>query len=247
MRATRLEYRFRFAVHGLIYVLGFWSPWLPWLGLRREYTWQSGMNTLAGHGWLSFSDAAIALLIAAIVCAIAGAFLRIWGAAYVGSSVVKSSSMHGDALLADGPYRHTRNPLYLGTLIHTFGVALIMPWSGAIFAVALIWIFQIRLALAEEPYLAARFGEAYRGYAAHVPRFLPLLRPRVPAAGLPPHWGQAALGEIYVIGVVITLAGFGWSFNVNTLIQGVLISLGVSLIVRAFVPKLVVADEQIAA
>ena len=49
-----------------------------------------------------------------------------------------------------------------------------------------------------------------------------------------------------MIGVVITLAGFGWSFNVNTLIQGVLISLGVSLIVRAFLPKPATTGEQIA-
>lgn len=237
MGASRFEYRFRYALHGIIYALGFWAPWLQPLNMRREYTWQAGMNTFASHGWMSFNAAAIFLLVIAAVCASLGASLRVWGSAYVGASVVHSSSMHGGALLADGPYRRTRNPLYLGTLLHTFGVALIMPWSGAILCIVLIWIFQIRLAIAEEPFLAAKFGEPYVAYKQRVPRFLPALTPRVPAAGAHPRWQQAALGEIYMLGVAITLAGFGWGFNVNTLIRGVLISLGVSMVMRAFLPK----------
>jgi protein-S-isoprenylcysteine O-methyltransferase Ste14 len=237
MGASRFEYRFRYAIHGVIYALGFWSPWLQPLGMRRQDTWEAGMNALAGSHLLSFSTAPVVLLCVAIFFAGVGAFLRVWGSAYVGSRVVHSPSMHGEALLADGPYRRTRNPLYLGTLLHTFAVALIMPWSGAIFTIALIWIFQIRLALAEEPFLAAKFGESYLAYKERVPRFVPSVSPRVPAAGASPHWGQAALGEIYMIGVAITLLVFGWSFNVNTLLQGVLISLGLSLVMRAFVPR----------
>jgi hypothetical protein len=38
-------------------------------------------------------------------------------------------------------------------------------------------------------------------------------------------------------GVVITFALLGWRYNSMLLIKGVLISLGVSLIVRAFLPK----------
>ena len=238
MGATKFEYRFRFWLHGLIYALGYWSPWLRWMPTwTPQTTWHVGMTLIARQGWLSFDGAAVVLLCVSIACAVLGALLRIWGAAYVGSSVVKSSAMHGETLLADGPYRRTRNPLYLGTVFHTFAVALLMPPSGAIFAVALLWVFQVRLALAEEPYLTARFGEAYREYAARVPRFIPALTPRVPAAGATPQWLQAALGEIYMIGVAVTLAAFGWSFNAMTLIRGVLVSLGVSLVVRAFLPK----------
>ncbi len=237
MCASRFEYRFRFAIHGVIYALGFWSLWLPWIATSKVTVWSLFMITAGREGWLNFNAAAVVPLCLAIVCSAAGAFLRVWGTAYVGSSVVHSGSMHGGTLLADGPYRRTRNPLYLGTLLHTFGIALIMPWSGAIFTIVLIWIFQIRLALAEEPYLTAKFGEPYIAYKARVPRFIPAMSPRVPAAGLLPRWGQAALGEIYMIGVFITLAGFSWTFNVNTLIQGVLISLGASLVVRAFLPK----------
>ena len=40
-----------------------------------------------------------------------------------------------------------------------------------------------------------------------------------------------------MIGVVITLAGFGWSFNSLPLLKGILISLGVSLILQALLPR----------
>jgi hypothetical protein len=166
-----------------------------------------------------------------------GAWLRVWGASYVGASVVNSRSMHGEAMLADGPYRRTRNPLYLGTLLHIIGLAILMPPSGAIFCVALIWLLQVRLALAEEPFLTQRFGEAYVEYRKAVPRFVPAPTPRVPAAGKPAHWLQGFVSEIYMVGVVITYVVFGWSFNAMTMTRGVLISLGAWLVVKAFLPK----------
>jgi hypothetical protein len=145
--------------------------------------------------------------------------------------------MHGDRMLADGPYRRTRNPLYLGTLLHTLGVAILMPPSGAVFTVALLWIFEVRLALAEEPFLTARFGQPYLDYKAAVPRFLLALSPQFPAAGARPHWLLAFFSELYFPAAFIVLAIFGWSFNAQPIRQGLLISLGVWLIVRALLPR----------
>ena len=140
-------------------------------------------------------------------------------------------------MLADGPYRRTRNPLYVGTLLHTIGICLLMPPSGALLAVVLMWIFQVRLALAEEPFLAARFGQAYVQYKAAVPRFLPAPTPQVEAAGVRPRWMQAALGEFYFIGAFMVLAAFGWSFNAQPIRRGLLISLGVWMILLALLPR----------
>ena len=237
MRATTWEYKLRFLLHGLIYLLGF-LPWEPYLGLTQRSTWLILSAWLARQGWLGFQAATVVLLAIAIFFAAAGAWLRVWGSAYVGASVVNSSSMHGTAMLADGPYRRTRNPLYLGTLLHTIGIALLMPPAGAIFAIAAIWILQVRLALAEEPFLEARFGRPYLEYKARVPQFLPSPKALVPAAGARAHWGQALVGEIYVVGVAFTLAAFGWSFNNQPLLRGILISLGVSLVLKAFLPRI---------
>ncbi len=60
---------------------------------------------------------------------------------------------------------------------------------------------------------------------------------RVPASPQQPNWPNAFLGEIYMWGVVLSFAVFGWRYNAILITKGVLISLGVSLIVRAFLPK----------
>lgn len=236
MRATTLEYRLRFPLHGLILLLGFWGFWEPWLGLTAKSTWLTLSAALARAGWLSFQAATVVLLVCALIFAILGACFRIWGSAYAAAAIVKPSSAASQAMLADGPYRHTRNPLYLGTLLHTFGIALLMPPAGALFAVAAIWIFQVRLALAEESRLESRFGQLYRDYMAQVPRFLPAPRPQVASADVAGRWGQAFLMEIYFVGVVVTLLGFGWSFNATPLFQGFLISLGLGIVVQALLP-----------
>ncbi len=243
MQATRFEYRFHFLIAALIYLLGFTAPWLfvhslagvP--GFTTSSTWLVISTAATKQGWLAFDAATITLLVIALLLTGLGAWLRVWGSAYVGSSIVKSPTMHGAAMLADGPYRRTRNPLYLGTLLHTLGVTILMPPSGAVFAVVLLCIFEVRLALAEEPFLAARFGQAYLDYKARVPRFLPAPKPQVAAAGVRPQWLQAMLGEIYFLAVFLVLAIFGWSFNAQPLRQGLIISVGLALVVRAFLPR----------
>ena len=245
-KASSFEYRFRFILHAIIYVLGFWSPWLYWgnvLNLTDKSTWLVLSSDLARTGWLGFGESTIAVLVLALILTGLGAWLRTWGTAYVSTGIVQSRTMHGNTMLADGPYRRTRNPLYLGTLLHTIGISILMPPSGAVFAVALLWALQIRLALAEEPFLTAQFGQPYLDYIARVPRFIPALTPRVPAAGATPHWVQAVLGELYFTCAFLVLAILGWSFNAHPMQQGILISLGVWLVVRAFLPRAAAATE----
>ena len=50
-------------------------------------------------------------------------------------------------------------------------------------------------------------------------------------------WLTGIVGEIYMWGVVASFAIAGWRYNAQLVIQGVIVSLGVSLIVRAFLPK----------
>ncbi len=237
MKATPLEFRFRFFILAAIYVLGFIAPWNYWLHLDSIRTWQLLAAWPARNGWLSFSTATIAVLLLGIVWALKGAFLRTWGTAYLSPSVVQDPALHGEGIIAAGPFRYVRNPLYLGNLFHTFALALLMPPSGAIFCILAISIFQLRLIAAEESFLNAKLGEPSLAYCAKVPRLIPALTPRVPASTMQPNWPTAFLGEIYMWGVVASFAILGWRYNSILLIKGVLVSLGVSLIVRAFLPR----------
>ena len=237
MKASPTEFRFRFLIIAVIFFLGFVAPWNYWLHLDSIRTWQLLAAWPARSGWISFSAATIIVLLFGILCALKGAALRTWGSACLGTSVVQDAAMHGEGVVAAGPYRHVRNPLYLGTFAHTFALALLMPPSGAVFCVLAVGIFQLRLIAAEESFLATKLGEPYLAYCTKVSRLWFAITPHVPASATRPNWPMAFLGEIYMWGVVVTFAVLGWRYNSILLIKGVLISLGLSLITRAFLPK----------
>ena len=78
-----------------------------------------------------------------------------------------------ERIVTHGPYRWTRNPMYLGHLIFLAGLALALgSWVGAIvFAGHAVW-FDLRVR-EDEARLAALFGEPYREYCRRVKRWIP--------------------------------------------------------------------------
>jgi len=78
-----------------------------------------------------------------------------------------------ERLVVRGPYRYTRNPMYLGHLIFFAGLALALgSWLGAaVFAFHVVWFD--RRARGDELHLAQLFGEPYRDYCARVKRWVP--------------------------------------------------------------------------
>lgn len=250
-KATAFEFRFRFLLHSIIYLLGFTGPWNYAIHLDppgpNAHLWGTLAANLSRAGVGNMIVCFNLVLSIAIACAFTGAFLRTWGSAYLGANIVQSHSMHtpqavaAPGIVEDGPFRHCRNPLYLGTFLHTLALSILMPRSGAIFCVLAIGMLQIRLMLAEELFLLAKLGAPYVAYCALVPRMIPSLRPRIAAGGLEPRWPQAILGEIYMWGVACAFAFAGWRYNSWLLMQCVLVSLGASLVVRGFMQKSAVA------
>ena len=247
MKASPFEFRYRYALHTVLYVLGFIAPWNYWFHLDppgpNSHVWGLLAVNLTQMGVGNIGVAFNLLLALAIAFTVAGAWLRTWGTAYLGAGVVKSDGMHtaeastaGVAIVEAGPFRHLRNPLYVGTFLHTLALSLLMPRSGAIFTIVIIGLLQVRLILAEEPFLESQLGAAYVAYKTLVPRIWPSLRPRIAAAALTPRWGQAVLGEIYMWSVAACFAALGWRYNAMLLIQGVIVSLGIGMLVRAFTP-----------
>ena len=116
-------------------------------------------------------------------------------------------------------------------------MSLLMPPTGALFTMVLVTIFYLRLILGEEAFLAAQIGDPYREYLRAVPRLIPRLHSRLPRAAAHPNWLIALLTEINPIGIFVTLAFLSWTYNNLLMIKAVLISFGVSLVVRAFMPR----------
>ena len=81
--------------------------------------------------------------------------------------------------MATGPYRYTRNPMYVGGVCTLFGAGLIVG-SPSIIVLSLLFFAAAHLFVVfqEEPSLARRFGESYAQYRQQVNRWLPLRRLR---------------------------------------------------------------------
>jgi protein-S-isoprenylcysteine O-methyltransferase Ste14 len=77
------------------------------------------------------------------------------------------------ALVTDGVFRYTRNPLYVGVSIALCGVALIctLDWVLVLIIPACV-LLHFAVVRREERYLEHKFGDAYRHYRERVPRYL---------------------------------------------------------------------------
>jgi protein-S-isoprenylcysteine O-methyltransferase Ste14 len=76
-------------------------------------------------------------------------------------------------LILRGPYRFTRNPMYLGVTLFVVGLGLTLNdiWISLFAAPALLVVHFIAV-LPEERYLAEKFGESYRNFHAQVRRYV---------------------------------------------------------------------------
>ena len=89
----------------------------------------------------------------------------------VGTGVVPFSP--ATQLVTDGPFRFSRNPMYLAMIGALGGVAL-AAGSLAVWVVPIVFGLWLRRAfvLPEEAFMAERFGEAYTQYRGRVRRWL---------------------------------------------------------------------------
>jgi protein-S-isoprenylcysteine O-methyltransferase Ste14 len=112
------------------------------------------------------SDWHLPLQVLGVACAAAGVWLVLWGYAkllrYRTALLSSSPTTH---LVTSGPYRYTRNPVYLGYTLAMLGAGLFTGnlWMSVIAAltaaVTHAWIIR-----SEEKHLLARFGFEFECY-----------------------------------------------------------------------------------
>ncbi len=77
------------------------------------------------------------------------------------------------ALIIEGPYRFSRNPIYVGFAITYLGLAIAMnSWIALILLVPCLLVVDRFVIQREERYLSAKFGAAYDAYRQAVRRWL---------------------------------------------------------------------------
>ena len=126
------------------------------------------LGLVAAALYLAFARPTGASLLAGLPLVLGGLALRGYASGYLSKNRL---------LATTGPYAHTRNPLYLGSLILVAGFALVArnPALALGLAVLFAMIYAPTIA-SEERYLRTKFPE-FDAYARAVPRLVPRLAP----------------------------------------------------------------------
>jgi protein-S-isoprenylcysteine O-methyltransferase Ste14 len=154
----------------------------------------------------------------------AALFFRIWGSAYLTREVVHDHAVHSEILHADGPYRHVRNPLYLGNVLMAWAMSFFLPVLGWPIVVIAIPFFCYRLIGREEAALATEQGESYRAFVKAVPRLWPSLRARIPAGGSKPDWVSGLAAEAFFMSFAFGITAFAIFIDIRWFYAGLLAS-----------------------
>jgi protein-S-isoprenylcysteine O-methyltransferase Ste14 len=210
MKATNWEFTNRALVFGLIFGFAFPLYFLDhqnstaalanWIGSKLH------MDTeLIAH--LLFTFAGLLLVVAALI--------RTWASSYLRVGVVYAPEVKTESLVADGPYRRVRNPLYFANVLMAIAMGAMMSRTGFFVAVVAMLVFCYRLILREEAELQAGQGNSYECYRKEVPRLWPALWPRTASAGRQALWSEGFKAEAWYWGFAAALVVFAITLKVQ--------------------------------
>ncbi len=203
MKATNWEFKNRALIFGLIIALAF----LFYFPDPQNVT-AAVANLLAPRLGINADSLARILFALAAVVLMAAALLRTWASAYLQSDVVYAADIQTRSLVADGPYRHVRNPLYFANLMMAIGLGAMTSRVGFLVLLLGMPLFCYRLILREEAELRAAQGGSYEQYQKAVPRFWPALKPRVPPGHGQANWAAGFKAESWYWGFAAALVAF---------------------------------------
>lgn len=110
-----------------------------------------------------------------------GGVLALMGALFIVTAIPTMLKGHGtlntngpsSQVVTSGPYRFSRNPMYLGLVLLYGGAAVILALVWALLLlIPLVVYTQVRVILPEEQYLTRAFGDTYRDYTAKIRRWI---------------------------------------------------------------------------
>jgi protein-S-isoprenylcysteine O-methyltransferase Ste14 len=106
--------------------------------------------------------------------AILGAWLNIWADAWfkrVGTEI--KPFRESKRVVTEGPFRFSRNPMYLGFLGILAGAAILAgTLAPMLVVIVMAWLFSAHFVVPEERHLEEQFGDSFREYKARVRRWL---------------------------------------------------------------------------
>lgn len=123
----------------------------------------------AGALGLCLARPTLGSLAAGVPVALVGEVLRLWASGHLEKT---------RSLATGGPYAHTRNPLYLGSVLMALGLAIASSsLATALVAAAYLAAFYPAIIREEAEFLRGKFAPDYQAWASEVPAFLPRWSP----------------------------------------------------------------------
>jgi protein-S-isoprenylcysteine O-methyltransferase Ste14 len=223
LAASAWEFRYRFWIFGALFWFSFWL-----YHLDPKNFGQSIVEAFCGlaHTEPSVRDLRLVFL-AGVLLTVAASAVRTWATAYIRPEVMVDGALHTDTVVAEGPYRFVRNPLYLGTNLLALGYSVMESRLGALVLILGVFAFNYRIIFREERELALAQGETYERFRRAVPRLWPSLRPRVSGSDRKPDWGAGFLGEMFFWGLAAGLLVFTVTLNIRAYFLALGLTFGV--------------------
>jgi protein-S-isoprenylcysteine O-methyltransferase Ste14 len=223
LAASAWEFRHRFWIFGAWFWISFSSYRIDHKNFGQSIA--QFLCTLA-HREPTSTDLRLIFLLGVFLTVLA-ALLRTWATAYIRPEVMVDGELHTHTVIAEGPYRFVRNPLYLGTNLLALGYSVMASRLGAVLLVVGIMAFNYRIILREERELTLAQGGNYERFRRAVPRLWPSLRPLVAASERKPDWGAGLLGEMFFWGLALALLVFTFTFDLRAYFLTLGLSFGV--------------------
>jgi protein-S-isoprenylcysteine O-methyltransferase Ste14 len=210
MQATNWEFKNRAMLFGLIIGISF-----GFYALDRQSAIAQIANAVSLRRQTDADSLGRMIFFGAAALLAFAAFLRTWASAWLHASVVYASRIKTDSLVADGPYRLTRNPLYFANILMAISMGSMMSRIGLPLVIAGMIVFCYRLALREECELAETQGASYLFYKDAVPRMWPAVKPRVPSSGKHADWSAGFKAEFWYWGFAAALFAFAITLKLS--------------------------------
>lgn len=143
----------------LVFILGLCVGWAL---NRYVYAWPISSGT----------DATIWKIADSLV--VLGVLLSLWGiVTFKRARTAIIPNRSASHIVTSGPYRFTRNPMYVGMTIAYVGAALLIASAWPFIALIAVLVIILRtVILREERYLASAFGSEYTEYCGRVRRWI---------------------------------------------------------------------------
>ena len=133
-----------------------------------------GAGWLLGRLWAIPVPGGDLLIVTAVLWMLAGLGLALWGAVVFRRAGTTVNPFGGtSSIVATGPYRYTRNPMYVGFACIQFGLGLALREGWILILLVPVIVIIDRFAVRrEEQYLGRKHGDDWITYAQRVRRWL---------------------------------------------------------------------------